>query len=997
MANDKIQRALEENDRRGEYAITGIQILLAIAILCLHAFSAFRNDWHSFSQFTLVITVILLTSSFARAKFASRVPLSNTLAYSLTVVDGILLFLMIVSYSFAYDLPFETVFKTPSVIFLLVYTCVRAVRIDLWSILTAAITVVSGWTFLLIFSITSGAEITTSYVEYVTSTKLLIGAKIEFMIGYIAIVGVLCLVAIYARQLLTSAAHVDDLEEVAVAAENSLARMRSIIRSTSDGVVIVSADGIIEQTNPALESLFGYSRDELIGQSVAMLMSEENADLLRADIGKFIEEGQSQLVGQPYESIGIGKDKQPIPIEVAINKFDSLDRLSFAGFIRDISDRKKALEQEKKALAQFEEAVQSALDAIIVIDSKDRIISFNPAAEEIFGYTADEAIGRKMANLIVPEKYRDAHLAGMQHYLDTGEGPVLGNRIEIEGMRKSGEEFELELAVRNIDSPLGSIFIGYARDITARKAAEKELVTAKENAEVANKTKASFLAMMSHEIRTPLSGVLGILDLLKDTNLSAEQKNHLDVANQSGISLMTIINDILDFSKLDAGRLEIEHGSFHVETAISDITGLVKASAYNKNVELISSVKSDVPEYLTGDRHRISQVLINLVSNAIKFTNAGTVEILVENIGSEKKPNIRFSVKDSGLGIPEDKQDQLFTEFATLDQEYSTKFGGTGLGLAISKALVQAMDGTIAFKSTYGLGSEFWFDLPLIEVTDAKDKELEEANLANITQNEEPLKVLVADDNETNQMIISVILKRLGCYTDIVSDGLQAVQAAKDNRYDIIFMDVSMPNMDGLEATKQIRELSSDMSSVKIVALTAYTQEEDKLRVFDAGMDAFLSKPVFRKDIVSVINKLLTTQTIADEEDNNQTALQENILDQQTLSQVTDGMDENDISDLFVMFSRDLSRHLNNANKAVKSEDIALLERSSHGLKGLSGTFGASKLFELASSTNEQCINGQANLTQAYKMIEECERILAWVRSTHVKQTVEFGDESRGD
>jgi PAS domain S-box-containing protein len=994
MANDKIQRALEENDRRGEYAITGIQILLAIAILCLHAFSAFRNDWHSFSQFTVVITGLLLVSSFARAKFASRVPLSNKLAYSLTVVDGVLLFLLIVSYSFAYDLPFETVFKTPSVIFLLVYTCVRAVRIDLWSILTAAITVVSGWVLLLIFSIRSGAEITTSYVEYVTSTKLLLGAKIEFMIGYIAIVGVLCLVAIYARQLLTSAAHVDDLEEVAIAAENSLARMRSIIRSTSDGVVIVSADGIIEHANPALENMFGYSRDELTGQSVAMLMSDENADLLRSDIKNFIQHGESQLVGQPFESIGIGKDNLSLPIEVAINKFDSSKNVSFAGFIRDISDRKKAQAQEKKALAQFEEAVQSALDAIIVIDSKDRIISFNPAAEEIFGYSAEETIGKKMANLIVPEKYRDAHLAGMKHYLDTGEGPVLGNRIEIEGMRKSGEEFQLELAVRNIDSPLGSIFIGYARDITARKAAEKELVTAKENAEVANKTKASFLAMMSHEIRTPLSGVLGILDLLKDTELTAEQKTHLDVANQSGISLMTIINDILDFSKLDAGRLEIEHGSFHVETAISNITGLVKASAYNKNVELISSVKSDVPEYLTGDRHRISQVLINLVSNAIKFTNAGTVEIFVENKGTEKKPNIRFSVKDSGLGIPEDKQDQLFTEFATLDQEYSSKFGGTGLGLAISRALVQAMDGTIAFKSTYGFGSEFWFDLPLIEVTDAKDEAIEEANLTNITQNEEPIKVLVADDNETNQMIISVILKRLGCYTDIVSDGEQAVQAAKDNTYDMIFMDVSMPNMDGLEATRQIRKLPSEKASVKIVALTAYTQEEDKLKVFDAGMDAFLSKPVFRKDIVSVINDVMTAPNISSTEQPKPIEEVKDVLDQNILSQVTDGMDESDISDLFVMFARDLSRHLNNANKAVKTEDIALLERSSHGLKGLSGTFGASKLFEFASSTNEQCINGQANLTQAYKMIEECEIILAWVRSTHVKQTVEFGDES---
>ncbi|MEP3198170.1 MAG: PAS domain S-box protein [Lentilitoribacter sp.] len=995
MTNEKIQKALEENDRRGEYAISIIQILLAIAIFCLHAFSAFRNDWHSFSQFTSVITLLLLMSSLMRAKFAIDIPLKNGFSYTLTVLDGILIFSLIISYSFAYDLPFETVFKTPSIVLLLVYTCVRAVRIDVWSILTAALTVILGWSSLLLFSVSSGAEITISYVEYVTSTKLLIGANIEFMIGYIAIVGVLCMVALYARQLLMSSAHVDDLAEVAAVAENSLERMRSIIRSTGDGVVIVNSEGIIEQTNPALEKMFGYSREELIDQSVAKLMSEQNANLLRGDIQYFIQNGESRLIGQPFESLGLDKDKNTIPIEVSINTFDNSDRISFAGFIRDISDRKKAQAREKKALAQFEEAVQSALDAIIVIDSKDRIISFNPAAEEIFGYTAEETIGKKMANLIVPEKYRSAHLAGMQHYLDTGEGPVLGNRIEIEGMRKSGEEFELELAVRNIDSPFGSIFIGYARDITSRKAAEKELVTAKENAEVASKSKASFLAMMSHEIRTPLSGVLGILDLLKYTELTPEQKTQLEVANQSGISLMTIINDILDYSKLDAGRLEIDHGSFHVENAISSVTSLVKASAYNKNVELISSVNNDVPEYLTGDRHRISQVMINLVSNAIKFTNAGTVEILVENIGTEKKPNIRFCVKDSGLGIPEDKQDQLFTEFATLDQEYSTKFGGTGLGLAISKALVQAMDGSIAFESTYGLGSQFWFDLPLNEGQDIEKDTLAETAVIAVIDNSEPLKVLVADDNETNQMIISVILKRLGCYTNIVSDGLEAVQAVKDNSYDIILMDVSMPNMDGLEATRQIRNLSPEKSSVKIVALTAYTQEEDKLKVFDAGMDAFLSKPVFRNDIVTLINSILGQQSNSNPQSVPNITLQErDILNQETLSQVTDGMDDSDISELFGMFSRDLTRHLNNANSAVNSEDFALLERSSHGLKGLSGTFGATKLFELASTTNEQCINGQVNLTQAYEMIEESEKILAWVRATHVKQTVEFHDEN---
>lgn len=983
MANQRIQEALAKNDRRGERAIALFQMLFALFIFALHSLSAFQNDWHTFSRTTLLVSVLLFLSSTLRAYFADLRPIRNDLMHSLTVIDGALLFMLMISYSYAYDLPIEAVFKTPSIIFLLAYTCVRIVRIDIWSILVAASTVLFGWFGLLFASILNGAQITKSYVEYVSSSKLLIGANVEFALGYITIVVALCLVVVYARRLLENSAHVEDLADAMTVSENSLSRMQAILKSTGDGVVVVSSDGIVEQANPALIKLFGYTEEELVTQSVAVLMSEENAKFLRQDINLYIETGKSHLVGHPYESVGQHKNGRSIPIEVVISKFGIGEKQSFVGFIRDISDRKKAQHQERNALAQFEDAFRSALDAIVIIDQHDNVVSFNPAAEEIFGFNVDEIIGKKMGDLIIPERYRRAHSVGMQHFLETGDGPVLGKRIELEGLRKSGEEFELELAIRAIEGPSGKLFIGYARDITARKAAEQELLIAKENAEVANTAKASFLAMMSHEIRTPLNGVLGVLELLKDSELSTEQGDQIAIASRSGMSLMKIINDLLDFSKLDAGKLEIQQRSFDVEALVSSVTSLAKASAYKKNVELISIIDASVPKILFGDSDRIDQILLNLITNAIKFTNAGSIEISVINLGSDAKPKVQFKVKDTGLGIPIEKHHQLFAEFATIDAEYSRKFGGTGLGLSISKALVEAMNGEIGFSSKYGIGSEFWFDLPLKVGRESDLSNLPEKEISNIKLFERPVRVLVAEDNSANQMVISVILKRLGFEIDLVENGIEAIAAVKQQNYDVILMDVSMPEMDGLEATRQIRALSDNKASTKIIALTAYAQEEDRLRVMDAGMDSFLSKPVFRDELIEEISKVLDNYA-DDQQPSTPPQLEpESIFDLSILSTVIDGMDDSSISILFGKFNNDLTRHAKNGKLAIESKDWGLLESSSHGLKGLSGTFGARDLYVKATKVNDQCVNENIDITDAGEMISECERTHKFVETNY--------------
>lgn len=950
MINSRIKQALELNDRRGERAIALFQVLFALAIIALHLVSAFRNEWVTFSPITIALTLLLVLSSLLRISFARQKKFQNRLMHCLSVLDGLLLFTLIISYIHAYNLPFEAVLKAPSAIFLLVYTCIRIVRIDLWSILVAAFTVTVGWVGLIVLAITNGAEVTTSYIDYLAGTPLLFGANIELAVGYYAIVFVLCLVVRYARQLLENSAHAEDLAEAIATSKGNLSRMQSILKSTNDGIVIVNSEGVIDTVNPKLEKLFGFSEKELIGGSVAMLMSAENADLLRHDIGEFIQSGESKLVGRPFESIGIHKNGEELPIEVAINEFVTGEDTSFAGYIRDISDRKRAETREKNALAQFEDAVKSALDAIIIIDTSDRIVSFNPAAEEIFGYTAEEVIGQNMASFIVPERYRDAHGAGMTHYLSTGEGPVLGNRIEIEGLRKSGEEFDLELAVRNIDGPIGELFIGYARDITARKAAEKEIVVAKENAEVANQAKASFLAMMSHEIRTPLNGVLGILELLLDSELTADQRNQVEVANRSGASLLNIINDILVFSKFDAGKLKITNEDFNIREITSSIMGLVKTSAGKKQLVIDHRVDDDVPQLLFGDRDRIGQVLLNLASNAVKFTTEGTVEVAVSNVGEPGKPIICFAVSDTGIGIPEDKHDQLFAEFATIDVDYSRKFGGTGLGLAISKALVEEMGGEIDFSSEQDKGSKFWFTLPLPE---AEGDGSETVNLTEEGPQDADLDgmdVLIAEDNATNQMVTSQMLSKLGCNVDIVGNGREAVSAVSRKQYDLVLMDISMPEMDGYEATQAIRDLPDEKSLTKIVALTAYAYDQDQQKVKDVGMDGFLSKPVRKAELADVLTKYAVSKggTVLKSPARSQS------FSKHVLNSIIEGEDEEFVRSLIDQFDVDIKTNLEKCRSAFDRKDLTSLERASHAIKGVAGTFGAHKLHELAREINNK-------------------------------------------
>lgn len=398
-------------------------------------------------------------------------------------------------------------------------------------------------------------------------------------------------------------------------------------------------------------------------------------------------------------------------------------------------------------------------------------------------------------------------------------------------------------------------YIGMGLDIHAKKLAENNLISAKEQAEAANKAKSEFLANMSHEIRTPINGIVGMIELTMITNLTSEQQDNLKTAQSCANNLLAIINDILDFSKMEANKMSIEDINFDLRKKIEEVFKEHSYFSEEKGLEFSYTISSGVPQYLSGDPKRLKQILNNLVGNAIKFTDSGEVNLSVRKIkAAEDSVELKFSVSDTGIGISSENQKKLFKTFSQVDGSITRKYGGTGLGLVISRQLVEIMGGHMSVESEQGKGSTFSFAITFKLGKEQPDIPISNYNI--LTKSYSGMKILLAEDDMVNKTVITRMLKEKGFSVDTASDGVEALNLYDSNNYDLILMDIQMPLMDGIETTKRIREKEGDLKHTLIVAITAYALQGDRERFLSLGMDEYLSKPILMSDLYNMIEKM---------------------------------------------------------------------------------------------------------------------------------------------
>ncbi|MCX6557314.1 MAG: PAS domain S-box protein [Candidatus Aminicenantes bacterium] len=799
-------------------------------------------------------------------------------------------------------------------------------------------------------------------------------------------------------------------------------RFKFIFDNSVDGMLLINLENQkINNANISMSQMLGYSLEELQKLGAADIHPKEDMPYVEKQIEMQATDGLAPARDLPMrrkDGSVFYANVRGAPIMLSGKKY-------LLGVFRDITERKRVESALRESEERFRVLSASAQDAILMMDDQGRLTYWNPAAERIFGHISNEAIGHNLHDLIAPQRYHQALHAAFPEFQRSGQGAAVGKTLELQGLCKDGREITVALSLSAVQIKGSWHAVGILRDISKQKTAEKELYNLLDELEQANNrleaanqranqlavesqaaniAKGQFLANMSHEIRTPMNGVIGMTELLLGTDLSAEQRRFAETVRLSGEALLSVINDILDFSKIEADKLELETIDFDLRATFEDAAELLALRAHEKNLEFVCRVDPEVHTFLKGDPGRLRQILINLGSNAIKFTARGEIfiEVRLESESMERI-KLRVEVRDTGIGIPADKIGLLFSAFQQVDASTTRRFGGTGLGLAISKRLVEAMGGEIGIESVEGRGSTFWFtavfgkqpqrdrgtgtgqakisgvrilvvddnatnrlvlseqlaswevrhteaasaaqaldmlrkaraqnDPFRIVIADMQMPEMDGESLGKSIKADPKLRdtllvlmtsfgrrgdakrleaigfsayltkpvkqsqlydclatiigavapeagtaeaalvtrhtisearrlkvrILLVEDNLTNQQVALGILEKLGFHSDAVSNGREAIQALETVAYDLVFMDVQMPVMDGFEATAAIRSGQTTIpnSKIPIIAMTAHAMKGDRERCLEAGMDDYIPKPIAPQAMAAVLDKWL--------------------------------------------------------------------------------------------------------------------------------------------
>jgi PAS domain S-box-containing protein len=613
-------------------------------------------------------------------------------------------------------------------------------------------------------------------------------------------------------------------------------------------------------------------------------------------------------------------------------------------------------------------------NAVILTDRDGRIEWVNDGFKRLTGFTLSEVAGRTPGS-VLQGPGTDPDVVQRMHERLSRE---LGFDEQVLNFTKDKRPYWVSIEVQPIKDDAGETvqFMAIERDITESLESRRQLEGARSRAEMASHAKSDFLAMMSHEVRTPLNGVLGALGLLRDTVLDPEQRRYVETGRRSAEWLLSIINSILDFSRMEAGKIELEPTVFSISGLVSSVVEMLGPRASEKAIAVFSEIDPSVPRRAEGDATKIGQVLLNLAGNGVKFTSRGEVAIAVTCVDrTEETIRLRFTVTDTGSGIAPEQQGRIFEEFWTRHEDESHGAEGTGLGLAISRRLVHALGGEIDFESRKGEGSRFWFEIPLgVAIPDATafEEEVSQNNNSEPTRTGElhaKGRVLVAEDNPANQMIIQALLERLGLSVDVVANGLEAVDAARNRPYDLVLMDIGMPEMNGVDATRAIRALNGPRARVPIVAVTAHVMRGERESLLKQGLDDYLSKPIDRGALMACLARWLTqgdaevtgadpVQTITN------APAPEQVIDRGILDQLLEDVGPENAEAVVDAFLQELAGQTIALEEAADKSDLNAMAQASHRLKSSAASFGATRLSEVVASIEQAARVGQAEIAQ---------------------------------
>ncbi len=635
---------------------------------------------------------------------------------------------------------------------------------------------------------------------------------------------------------------------------------RFIVDSMTEGLLIISPQGRVLSANKSILEMLGYDETDLVGRP----FTDVYVKVKSVHVQGFFKRNDTYKEEELFKTA----DGKVIPVRFSSSfLFDQdMEVLGFVCIAKDITKEKKVEEELQKQSDWFKITLASIADAVITTDTEGRVNFCNQAARQLLALE-DDPDQKPLEHLFHPLDPATHHPHAIETAIAKGE-PI---QRELLLRQQDGRELTIDLIQAPIRSSQGlfhgTVFV--LHDITQVRLAAIELLEAKEKAEAALELKSRFLAIMSHEIRTPMGGVLGMVEQLLHTDLNATQRQITEIIHASGDSLLHLLNDILDFSKVEAGKLVLETMPFSLETLVGEVTGLLSQKASAKGLGLHTQIDPALPAVLCGDPTRIRQILLNLVSNAIKFTAHGQVTLSVELEQRQGEwLTLTWHVRDTGIGIDSEAMTRLFEAFTQASADITRKFGGTGLGLTICKQLAEAMHGRIWASSQPGEGSTFSFSLPLREAATqdgtrpagpAQDgpRPTTPASAPALAADPSAYRILVAEDNPVNQRIAANILDQLGFACRIVEDGRATMAALDEEAFDLVILDCHMPVLDGFETTRAIRALGDDRNQLPIVAVTARALEGDREACIAAGMDDYLTKPLRRPDLMACLSRLL--------------------------------------------------------------------------------------------------------------------------------------------